>query len=173
ASWSARHSSGPLRLARWRPHAGASTQRARSSSPASGSDSSTSSAQRIDLYLVGFSSGDAPAGVYGVSRQSRTPITQVRQSFDGISTPSIARTMRAAGDIVTGEATAAATRSISTIQSAIVLSMAAAGEPSSASFGPHYVVGYHASIVMVSAETVNGAFGVGESILYYRRPASA
>jgi O-antigen/teichoic acid export membrane protein len=143
------------------PHAGALTQRARSLLPASGSDLLTSLAQRIDLYLVGFLLGDAPAGVYGVLRQLRTPITQVRQSFDGILTPLIARTMRAAGDIVTGEATAAATRLILTIQLAIVLLMAAAGEPLLALFGPHYVVGYHALIVMVLAETVNGAFGVG------------
>lgn len=173
ALWSARHSLGPLRLARWRPHAGALTQRARSLLPASGSDLLTSLAQRIDLYLVGFLLGDAPAGVYGVLRQLRTPITQVRQSFDGILTPLIARTMRAAGDVVTGEATAAATRLILTIQLAIVLLMAAAGEPLLALFGPHYVVGYHALIVMVLAETVNGAFGVGELILYYRRPALA
>ena len=48
ALWSARHSLGPLRLARWRPHAGALTQRARSLLPASGSDLLTSLAQRVE-----------------------------------------------------------------------------------------------------------------------------
>lgn len=171
--WSARHCLGPLGLRRWRPHPAELLRRARDLAPASGSDFLTTLAQRIDLYLVGFLLGDAAVGVYGVLRQLRTPILQVRQAFDGILTPLTARTMMTDGDIATGKATAAATRVILTIQLGVVLLMAATGEALLDLFGAHYAGGYAALLAMVLAETVNGAFGVSELILYYRRPALA
>src|SRR4029453_13026108 len=48
---------------------------------------------RLDLYLVGLFLGEGPAGIYGVARQVRTPIRQGRQSFDGLLTPILARTL--------------------------------------------------------------------------------
>ena len=171
--WSARHCLGSLQVRRWRPRPVALLARAHALMPASGSDFLTTLAQRIDLYLVGFLLGDAAVGVYGVLRQLRTPILQVRQAFDGILTPLTARTMMSDGDIATGKATAAATRVILTIQLAVVLLMAATGEALLDLFGAHYVGGYAALLAMVLAETVNGAFGVSEMILYYRRPALA
>lgn len=171
--WSARHCLGPYHLRKWRPQPKTLSQRARSLIPASGSDLLTALAQRIDLYLVGFLLGDGPVGIYGVLRQLRTPILQVRQSFDGILTPLTARTMSADGDVTTGEATAAATRVILTIQLGVVLLMAAAGDALLGLFGAHSTYAYAALIAMVLAEAVNGAFGVSELILYYRRPALA
>ncbi|SMC81126.1 Membrane protein involved in the export of O-antigen and teichoic acid [Novosphingobium sp. B1] len=171
--WSARHCLGSLHLRRWRPDPSVLVRRARSLLPASGSDFLTSLAQRIDLYLVGFLLGDAAVGVYGVLRQLKTPIVQVRQAFDGILTPLTARTMKADGDVATGEATAAATRVILTLQLGVVLLMAAAGDALLDLFGQHYATGYPALIAMVLAETINGAFGVSELILYFRRPALA
>ena len=171
--WSARHCLGPLHLPHWRPRPRALMQRARGLMPASGSDFLSALAQRIDLYLVGFLLGDAPAGVYGVLRQLRTPVLQVRQAFDGILTPLTARTMSTDGDVTTGEATAAATRLVLTIQLGLVLLMAAAGDALLELFGAGYAAGYAALLAMVLAETINGAFGVSELILYYRRPALA
>ncbi len=171
--WSARHCLGPFHLRKWRPQPKALMLRARSLVPASGSDLLTALAQRIDLYLVGFLLGDGPVGIYGVLRQLRTPILQVRQSFDGILTPLTARTMSADGDVTTGEATAAATRVILTIQLGVVLLMAAAGDVLLGLFGAHSAHAYAALLAMVLAEAVNGAFGVSELILYYRRPALA
>lgn len=171
--WSARHCLGSLHLRRWRPSPAALLRRARALIPASGSDFLTTLAQRIDLYLVGFLLGDAPAGVYGVLRQLRTPILQVRQAFDGILTPLTARTMRSDGDVVTGEATAAATRVVLTLQLGVVLLMAATGDLLLGLFGVRQPGAYAALLAMVLAEAVNGAFGVSELILYYRRPALA
>ncbi|NLR69644.1 lipopolysaccharide biosynthesis protein [Novosphingobium sp. ERN07] len=171
--WSARHCLGPLHLRRWRPSPVSLLRRARALVPASGSDFLTTLAQRIDLYLVGFLLGDAPAGVYGVLRQLRTPILQVRQAFDGILTPLTARTMRSDGDVVTGEATAAATRVVLTLQLGVVLMIAATGDLLLGVFGVSQPGAYTALLAMVLAETVNGAFGVSELILYYRRPALA
>ena len=76
---------------------------------------------RLDLYLVGLFLGESPAGIYGVARQVRTPIRQVRQSFDGLLTPIVARTLAAAGPARTGEAIASASRLILAIQLAILV----------------------------------------------------
>ena len=51
------------------------------------SDFTSALAGRLDLYLVGLFLGESPAGIYGMARQVRTPIRQVRQSFDGLLTP--------------------------------------------------------------------------------------
>jgi O-antigen/teichoic acid export membrane protein len=62
---------------------------------------------------------------------------------------------------------------ILTAQLAVVLLMVAAGEPLLALFGARYTGGYVALIALSLAETLNGAFGVGEMIIYYLRPARA
>ena len=116
AVWSARRTFGSFAVASWRPHPRRLVARSTSLLTASGSDALTALAQRADLYLVGLTLGDAAAGVYGVIRQLRTPILQVRQAFDGILTPIIARTLSHAGQVETGAASAAATRMILTAQ---------------------------------------------------------
>lgn len=173
ALWAARDALGGLALRTWRIRPRQLAARVAGLLPASGSDALTSLAQRVDLYLVGLFLGDAAAGIYGVVRQLRTPILQVRQAFDGILTPIIARTLSNAGDVETGAATAAATRLILTLQLAVVLFMAAAGEPLLELFGAKYGSGYASLVALVLAEALNGAFGVSEMILYFRRPALA
>lgn len=170
ALWSARRGLGPWRLMAWRPSRRKLAQRVRSLIPASWSDFLTAMAGRIDLFMVGLLLGDGAAGIYGVVRQLRTPVLQVRQAFDGILTPLTARTMRADGDETAGGAMAAATRVILSAQLAVVLLMVAAGEALLGLFGQQYVVGYWTLLAMVATETVNGAFGVAELIIYYRRP---
>ena len=80
------------------------------------SDFTNALAGRLDLYLVGLLLGESPAGIYGMARQVRTPIRQVRQSFDGLLTPIVSRTLSLAGPARTGQATASATRLILAIQ---------------------------------------------------------
>jgi len=171
ALWSARHCLGPFRLLQWNPHLIGT--RVKTLASPSGTDFLVALSQRIDLALVGFIMGDAAAGIYNVLRQLRTPILQVRQAFDGILTPLTARTMHADGDVRAGDAMAAATRVILSIQLGLMLLMTAAGHALLALFGPQYPPAWPALVAMVLAETVNGAFGVSELILYYRRPALA
>ena len=171
ALWSARHCLGTFDIARWRP--APLRARLRSLLSPAGTDFLVALSQRIDLVLVGFLLGDAPAGIYNVLRQLRTPILQVRQAFDGILTPLTARTMHADGDVRAGEAMAAATRVILTIQLGVVLLMTAAGAPLLALFGSQYPAAWPALVAIVLTEAINGAFGVSELILYYRRPALA
>ena len=125
---------------------------------------------RLDLYLVGALLGEAPAGIYNLARQMRTPARQVRQSFDGLLTPIIARTLAASGPAQTGEATASAARLILTFQLVTLVGLAAIGQPVLAWFGPECAAGYWAMVILVAAETLLGAFGVSELILLYRRP---
>lgn len=128
---------------------------------------------RVDLYLVGFFLGEVGAGVYGMARQIRTPVRQVRQSFDGLLNPIIARTIATQGPERTGVATAAASRLILAVQLPILIALALIGEPLLASLGPGFVAGYWAMLLLAAAETIQGAFGVSDLIILYHRPLSS
>jgi len=126
---------------------------------------------RLDLYLVGMLLGEAPAGIYGMARQIRTPVRQVRQSFDFMLTPLLARTLSARGAREAGFAAASAGRLILAIQLPILIGLAVIGQPLLAWLGPEFADAYWPLILLGLAEAMLGAFGVGELILLYRRPA--
>jgi O-antigen/teichoic acid export membrane protein len=125
---------------------------------------------RVDLYLVGLFLGEGPAGIYGMARQIRTPIRQVRQSFEGLLNPIIARTLALRGPAATAAGTASAARLILALQLPILLGLAVAGEPLLAWFGPEFAAGYWALLLLAVAETIQGAFGVSDLIILYHRP---
>ncbi len=125
---------------------------------------------RLDLYLVGMLLGEAPAGIYNMARQTRTPIRQIRQSLDGMLTPALARTLAARGPQQMASAAASATRLILALQLPALLGLAVIGGPLLAWLGPEFAAGYNALVILAAAETILGAFGVGELILLYRRP---
>ena len=135
------------------------------------SDCTNALAGRLDLYLVGLFLGESPAGIYGMARQVRTPIRQVRQSFDGLLTPIVSRTLSLAGPARTGQATASATRLILAIQLPILVGLVAIGRPLLAWIGPDFAAGYYAMLLLAVAECIQGAYGVPDLILLYRRPA--
>ena len=135
------------------------------------SDFTNALAGRLDLYLVGLLLGESPAGIYGMARQVRTPIRQVRQSFDGLLTPIVSRTLSIAGPVVTGLATASASRLILAIQLPMLIGLVAIGEPLLRWIGPEFAAGYWAMLLLAAAEGIQGAFGVSDLILLYRRPA--
>ncbi len=125
---------------------------------------------RMDLYLVGLMLGEGAAGIYGMARQVRTPIRQVRQSFDGLLTPIVARTLRVSGTVGTGAALASAARLILVIQLPLLILLVALGAPFLAWIGPGFDAGYWALLCLAAAEAIQGAFGLGEYIFVYRRP---
>jgi O-antigen/teichoic acid export membrane protein len=135
------------------------------------SDFTNALAGRLDLYLVGLFLGESPAGIYGMARQVRTPIRQVRQSFDGLLTPIVSRTLSLAGPVRTGQATASATRLILAIQLPLLVGLVAIGRPLLHWIGPEFAAGYLAMLLLAAAETIQGAWGVSDLILLYRRPA--
>ena len=126
---------------------------------------------RLDLYLVGAMLGEAPAGIYNMARQIRTPIRQVRQSFDGLLTPVLARTLALRGPAEAGAAAASASRLILAIQLPMVAGFVVIGQPLLDWLGPDFAAAYWPLVVLAGAETILAAFGVGDLILLYRRPA--
>jgi O-antigen/teichoic acid export membrane protein len=125
---------------------------------------------RIDLYLVGMLLGERFAGIYGMARQLAMPIRQVRQSFDGLLTPLVARTLAAAGAEQAARAVASAARLILALQLPMVIGMIAVGYPILRWLGPEFAAGWFAAVMLACAETVQGAFGINELLFVYRRP---
>lgn len=162
---------GGFGLRHYRPVPRALVQILRASALATSSDFINGLFARLDLYLVGIFLGEAPAGIYNMARQVRTPVRQVRQGFDGLLTPILARTLAAHGPVHTGTATASASRLILALQLPILVSLIAIGLPLLQWFGPEFAAGFAALIILAAAETIHGAFGVSDLILLYRRPA--
>lgn len=161
---------GGLGLARYRVVPARIARLVRGSAGATLNDGLMGLFGRIDIYLVGFFLGEMGAGVYGMARQIRTPVRQVRQSFDGLLNPIIARTIATRGPERTGLATAAASRLILAVQLPILVTLVLVGEPLLAWFGPGFVAGYWAMLLLTTAEAMQGAFGVSDMIILYRRP---
>lgn len=134
------------------------------------SDFSNALAGRLDLYLVGMFLGESAAGIYGMARQIRTPIRQVRQSFDSLLTPIVSKTLSLAGPGVTGQATASATRLILAIQLPFLIALFILGAPLLHWIGGEFAVGYWAMLALGAAEAIQGAYGVSDLIFLYRRP---
>ena len=162
---------GPFRLRSWRLSPSRLWFMVRQTALPTLSDFTNALAGRLDLYLVGLFLGESPAGIYGMARQVRTPIRQVRQSFDGLLTPIVSRTLSLAGPVRTGQATASATRLILAIQLPMLIALVAIGQPLLHWIGPEFAAGYLAMLLLAAAEAIQGAWGVSDLILLYRRPA--
>lgn len=160
---------GGLDLASYRPRAMQLLGTLREAGMATATDTAAALFYRIDLYLVGAFLGEAPAGVYAMARQFRTPIRQTRQAFDSLLTPIVAKTLSADGPSATATAIASATRMILAIQLALVLALIVAGEPVLRWFGPEFVSGYLATVLLGAAETIQGAYSITDLLLLYLR----
>jgi O-antigen/teichoic acid export membrane protein len=167
---SARQCLGPFRLGRYRLAPARLARMVRETALPTLSDFTSALAGRLDLYLVGLLLGEAPAGIYGMAQQVRTPIRQVRQSFDGLLTPIVSRTLKHGGTARTGRATASASRLILAIQLPALVALAILGAPLLRLIGPEFVAGYWAMLLLAAAETIQGAFGVSDLIFFFRRP---
>jgi O-antigen/teichoic acid export membrane protein len=173
AVWGARREFGGFRLTRWAVSRAELRAILHACAMPTLTDFASALFTRLDLYLAGLMLGQAPAGVYSMARQFRTPIRQVRQSFDGLLTPLIARTITADGPQVAGKAAASAARMILSVQLAMVVAVVAVGQPLLGWLGREFAAGYWALVLLAVAETIQGAFGVSDLILLYRRSALA
>jgi len=126
---------------------------------------------RLDLYLVRILLGERWAGIYAMAQQVRTPVRQVRQSFDGLLVPLVSRTLTERGTTATQNAIATVARLILAIQLPILLLLAAGGASLLELFGKGFGVAYWALLLLVLAEIINGSFGIGDLLFVYRRPA--
>jgi O-antigen/teichoic acid export membrane protein len=107
-----------------------------------------------------------------MARQVRTPIRQVRQSFDGLLTPIVSKTLSVTGPAQTARATASAARLIMAIQAPILIGLFVLGAPLLHFIGPEFAAGYLAMLLLAAGESIQGAFGVSDLIFLYRRPTA-
>jgi O-antigen/teichoic acid export membrane protein len=164
----ARRRLGGFRLARYRPAALGATLR--SSASNASTDLINGLYMRADLYLVGILLGEAAAGLYGMARQIVAPLRQVRQSFDGLLIPLVAKSLATRGSGASSEALASATRLILILQLPYLLAIVVAGRPLLEWMGPGFAAAYAAMAVLAVAETMQSAFSIGDLVFVYLRP---
>jgi O-antigen/teichoic acid export membrane protein len=170
AMWGARRTFGGFRLLSWRPDA----RLLRATLHAAGANTATDLLNalytRVDLWLVGLLLGVHAAGVYGMAKQIAVPIRQVRQSFDGLLIPLVARTLATRGSSGSGEALASATRLILVIQLPLLVALFAAGGVLLDLLGTGFGAGYWPVLALAAAETVQAAFSIGDLVFVYQKP---
>jgi O-antigen/teichoic acid export membrane protein len=125
---------------------------------------------RVDVYLVGVLLGEGATGIYGMARQVTTPIRQVRQSFDGLLIPAVAKTIGVRGAGGTGEALATATRLILVIQLPILIALVAIGARLMSWLGHGFAGGYWPLVILAAAELLQSALGIGDLVFVYLKP---
>jgi O-antigen/teichoic acid export membrane protein len=166
----ARREFGGLRLASYRPKAGAWAQTLRNSASNTSSDLVIGLYSRADLFLVGVLLGEAAAGLYGMARQIVAPLRQVRQSFDGLLIPLLARSLAIRGSGASSDALISATRLILILQLPYLLALVVVGRPLLAWMGPGFTAAYMATALLAIAETLQSSFSIGDLVFVYLRP---
>ena len=163
---------GPLRLASYRPDRHRLFRLARSLVPNTATEVLGGIYTRADLYLVGALLGARWAGIYSMAQQVRTPLRQVRQSFDGLLVPLVARTLAERGPAATAGAIAAAVRFLVAVQMPFLLAIVAFGQPLLGAFGPGFERGYAALVLLAAAEALQGSLGLGDLLFVYLLPSA-
>lgn len=133
-------------------------------------DCVTALAERVDLYIVGLMLGEAPAGIYGVARQVCTPLRQVRQSFDALLTPIVARELRLSGLDRTRRTIAEVSRKILDLQLPTFLVIAGMGAAILHLLGGSYPAAYAPMLILCLAEILQASFGIADLLFAYRAP---
>jgi len=170
AAWGARGVFRGLRLRSWRPERRILRPMLGFAAANTATDLLNALYTRVDLWLVGLLMGAGPAGVYGMARQIAVPIRQVRQSFDGLLIPLVARTLAERGSRGSGEALASATRLILAIQLPLLVAILAAGRPALAWLGTGFEAAYWPLLALAAAEVIQAAFSIGDLVFVYLRP---
>ena len=170
AVFGTRRQLGGFGLARYRPAAGAFALTLRKSASNASTDIVNVLYMRADLFLVGILLGEAAAGLYGMARQIVAPLRQVRQSFDGLLIPIVARNLATRGSGASSEALASATRLILILQLPYLLAVVVVGQPLLEWLGPGFAAAYLAMAILAVAETLQSAFSIGDLVFVYLRP---
>jgi O-antigen/teichoic acid export membrane protein len=166
----AARSFGGFALATYRPSGAVFRWIAGAAAANSANDLLSALYMRVDLYLVGILLGPGPTGIYGMARQVTTPIRQVRQSFDGLLIPAVAKTIGVRGAGGSREALATATRLILVIQLPILIALFAIGPRLMALLGHGFAAGYWPLVILAAAEVLQSALGIGDLVFVYLRP---
>jgi O-antigen/teichoic acid export membrane protein len=166
----ARRTFGRFALSDWRPDRRRLWTTFRGAASNTATDLLNALYTRVDLWLVGLLLGTRAAGIYGMAKQIAVPIRQVRQSFDGLLIPLVARTLAARGASGAAEALASATRLILAIQLPLLVALYAAGGTLLAWLGAGFAAAYWPVLALAAAETLQAAFSVGDLVFVYLKP---
>jgi O-antigen/teichoic acid export membrane protein len=166
----ARRTFGAFHAASWRPRAATLLPPLRLAGANTATDFLNALYTRVDLWVVGLLLGPGYAGVYGMAKQISVPIRQVRQSFDGLLIPLVARTLSTRGSRGSGDALASATRLILVIQLPIIVGLFAAGRPLLHFLGKDFEAAYWPMLALAAAEAIQAAFSIGDLVFVYLRP---
>jgi O-antigen/teichoic acid export membrane protein len=166
----ARRCFGGFQLHGYRPRRRELAAKLRQVAPTTGTELTDALYTRLDIYVVGLLLGEHAAGLYGMARQISMPIRQVRQAFDGMLVPVIARTLAEAGPAASGGPIGAAARLILLIQLPFLIFLVGAGMPLLGLVGPAFPAAYGALLCLAAAEAIQGAFGLSELVLIFLHP---
>jgi O-antigen/teichoic acid export membrane protein len=166
----ARRCFGGLQLHGYRPQRRELAAKLREVAPTTGTELTDALYTRLDIYVVGLLLGEQAAGLYGMAKQISMPIRQVRQAFDGMLVPVIARTLAEAGATASGGPIGAAARLILLIQLPFLILLAGAGLPLLGLIGPAFPEAFGALLCLAAAEAIQGTFGLSELVLIFLHP---
>jgi O-antigen/teichoic acid export membrane protein len=158
---------------RYRPSLGSLGGKLKEALPTTGVDLIDALYTRLDLYLVGLLLGQHAAGVYAMARQLSLPVRQIRQAFDAMLVPAVARTLSEAGAAEAARPVAAAARLILVVQLAAMLFLTAVGRPLLSLVGQGFEQAFTPLLLLAAGELLQGAFGASELVLIYLRPRRA
>ena len=161
---------GSLELTTYRPNPARLIAIARGLGPNTATDLLGGLYTRLDLYMVGALMGPRAAGIYAMAQQVKTPIKQVRQSFDGLLVPLVARTIGVKGAQAAGRSLAGAARLLLAIQIPLLAALIAFGQPLLDLFGRGFEEGYVALALLAGAEVMQASLGLGDLLLVYLAP---
>lgn len=164
---------GGLKLRRYRPDFAGIGHRFRAAMPTTGTELIDALYTRLDIYIVGALLGETSAGIYGMARQLSMPIRQIRQAFEGMLVPVVARTFAESGPTSTGRSMASAARLVLIVQLAGVIILTAIGGPLLYALGKGFHSAFGVLLCLAAAEVIQGAFGLSELVLIYSRPRVA
>ncbi|HEY0412334.1 MAG TPA: oligosaccharide flippase family protein [Allosphingosinicella sp.] len=171
--WALRRCFGLREARRYRPHSASLGDKLKEALPTTGVDVIDALYTRLDLYLVGLLLGQHAAGVYAMARQLSLPVRQIRQAFDAMLVPAVARTVSEAGAAEAAKPVAAAARLILVVQFAAMLFLTAVGRPLLSLVGAGFEEGFVPLLLLAAGELLQGAFGASELVLIYLRPRRA
>ena len=158
---------------RYRPSLSSLGGKLKEALPTTGVDAIDALYSRLDLYLVGLLLGQHAAGVYAMARQLSLPVRQIRQAFDGMLVPAVARTVSEAGAAEAARPVAAAARLILVVQFAAMLLLTAMGQPLLSLVGTGFEPAFMPLLLLAAGELLQGAFGASELVLIFLRPGRA
>ena len=151
----------------WRPHPVYMAKMTARALPLVGADGIERGTRLLDIFILGFFASPAAVAIYYVAQQIATLPQKLKQSFEPVLSPVITKNLKI-GNLT---AIAAQVRQVGfwiiAVQLGIALILAVPGEAVMGLWGPEYVGGTGALVILLAAEAAAAMAVVSESVLVY------